>query len=75
MEEDMYKTILLPVEGVERTAPAERLALRIGLKFSSHIKGLRVIPTIQSLHSIAEHHYLSYEIYEQILKNQTEEVM
>lgn len=71
----MYKTILLPVEGIERTAPAEKLAVEIGLKFASHIKGLRIVPTIQSLHSIAEHHYLSYEIYEQIMKNQAEEVI
>jgi len=75
MEEDMYKTILLRVEGVERTAPAEELAVKIGLKFATHIKGLRIVPTIQSLHSIAEHHYLSYEIYEQIMKNQAAEVV
>lgn len=71
----MYKTILLPVEGLERTAPAEKIALEIGLKFATHIKGLRIIPTVQSLQSIADNHYLSYEIYEKIFKNQAEEVI
>ena len=70
----MYKTILVPVEGVERSQPVEQAALEIGEIFSSHIKGLRIIPTIESLHGIAEHHYLSYEVYEQILKNQEAEV-
>ncbi|MCC3859953.1 universal stress protein [Pseudemcibacter aquimaris] len=70
----MYKTILLPVEGVEQSAPCEKMALRIGRDFSSHIKGLRIVPTLQSLQAITEHHYLTYDVYEQILENQAEEL-
>ncbi len=70
----MYKTILVPVEGVERSKPVEQAALEVGKIFSSHIKGLRVVPTIESLQGIAEHHYLSYEVYDEILKNQAAEV-
>lgn len=70
----MYKTILVPVEGIKRSKPAQAAALNIGKDFSSHIVGLRVVPTIQSLQSITEHHYLSYEVYVQILKNQKEQV-
>ena len=70
----MYKTILVPVEGLERSSSAQEAALELGRKFSSHIKGLRIVPTIQSLQGIADHHYLSFEIYNQILKNQAEQV-
>lgn len=70
----MYKTILIPIEGVEGSKPAQAAALKVGKDFSSHILGLRVVPTIQSLQSITEHHYLSYEVYVQILKNQQEQV-
>lgn len=70
----MYKTILVPIEGVDRSMPAQTAALNIGKNFSSHILGLRVVPTVQSLQSITEHHYLSYDIYDQILKNQKEQV-
>lgn len=70
----MYKTIILPIEGVEEAKAKELVALTIGNKFGSHIKGLRVCPTIESLQSIAEHHYVSFEIYDQILKNQQIEI-
>lgn len=70
----MYKTILLPVEGVEKTAPCETMALKIGREFASHIKGLRITPTLQSLQTMTEHQYLTFEVYEQILKNQGEEL-
>lgn len=70
----MYKTIILPIEGVEEAKAQELTALTIGHKFGSHIKGLRVTPTLQSLQSISDHHYVSFEIYDQILKNQIVEI-
>ena len=70
----MYKTVLIPIESNDRSNPVEKAALEVGNIFSSHIIGLRVIPTTQSLQGVVEPHYLSSEIYDQILKNQAEEV-
>lgn len=69
----MYKTILLPVNGVDNSIECLKIALELGDKFSSHIKGLRVVPTIESLQIIGDYSYLSYEIYQQILDNQNQE--
>ncbi|HPF47032.1 MAG TPA: universal stress protein [Emcibacteraceae bacterium] len=68
----MYKTILIPVNGTERSMPLQKAALEVGSLFTSHVIGLHIVPSLQSLQSIADHQFVSYEIYQQLLENETE---